>query len=400
MPGSIGTPGSDAVNRVTMLVFEGGRPRSEVEELVVAARKAVVLDNLEKFSALQELDRILLHTTYEDLASMAARTRAEIELVPARGRFHFGEQLAAVVRRHGPDAVLYMGGAAGSLLGADEVAKVARALAAADALVLANNVFSSDIVGFAPADSILRLEDLPPSDNALAMALSTLLPVARMDETVGSTFDVDTPADVMVLGLHPAVGPRARAAIGGLDLEPAYGRLVRARDTLATHLAEIAAIGRVSPGAVLYVNQRLKCRMRAFSEERGMKALGRQDRREVVSLLGCLIEQVGFASFVAALDRVADAAFVDSRVLFHHLGLRLSAKDRFSSDLLHVGEVRNPVASRFTESVRASAIPVVLGGHCLVSGGLRALVDSAVSLQKSGQALELRQDSPSRGRIG
>lgn len=391
------------MSKVTLVMFEGGRPQSEVEELVVAVRKAVVLDNLAKFAGLQELDRILLYTTYEDLASRAARAGAkiEIELVPARGRFHFGEQLAKVVRRHSLKAVLYMGGASGSLLGADEVSRVARALAGADALVVANNVFSSDIVGFTPADAILRLAtDLPPSDNALAMVLSSVLPVARMDETVGATFDVDTPADVMVLGLHPAAGPHARAAVGSLDLEPASGRLLMARDALATHLAEIAIIGRVSPGAVLYVNQHLKCRTRVFSEERGMKALGRQCRRQVVSLLGCLIEQVGFASFVKGLEKVADAAFMDSRVLFHHLGLRLPARDRFSSDLLRPGDVRNHVAREFTGCVLDAEIPVVLGGHCLVSGGLRALVDSAVLRQKSGHDPGLRQDSPLRGRIG
>lgn len=388
---------------VTLVVFEGGRPRSEVEELVVAVRKAVVLDNLAKFACLPELASVLLYTTYEDLASRAARTgtNIEVELVPARGRFHFGEQLAGVVSRHRLEAVLYMGGASGSLLGADEVSKAARALAGAEALVVANNVFSSDIVGFTPADAVVRLAaDLPPSDNALAMVLSNVLPVARMDETVGTTFDVDTPADVIVLGLHPAAGAHVRSTIGALDLEPARGRLLVALDALATHLAEIAIMGRVSPDAVSYINRHLKCRTRVFSEERGMKALGRQHRRQVVSLIGCLVEQVGFASLVKALERVAAAAFVDSRVLFHHLGLRLPTRDRFSSDLLRPGEVRNQVAREFTSCVLDAGIPVVLGGHCLVSGGLRALVDSAVLRQKSGRAPGLRQDSPLRGRIG
>ncbi|MGE5585853.1 MAG: hypothetical protein ACM309_10055 [Bacillota bacterium] len=395
------------MSKVTLVVFEGGRPRSEVEDLVVAVRKAVVLDNLAKLSGLQEFDRVLLYTTYEDLASEAARTGAEtgaridIEIVPARGRFHFGEHLADVVRRHGLETVLYMGGASGSLLGVDEVSEVARTLAVADALVITNNVFSSDIVGFTPADAVLRLApDLPPSDNALAMVLSSILPLTRMDETVGATFDVDTPTDVMVLSLHPGAGPHVRAVAGGCGLEPARGRLVSARDALATHLAEIALIGRVSPGAVLYVNQHLKCRTRVFSEERGMKALGRQQRRQVVSLLGCLVEQVGFAAFIEALERTAGAAFMDSRVLFHHLDLRLAARDRFNSDLLRPEEVRNQTAREFTSRVLDAGIPVVLGGHCLVSGGLRALVDSAVLPQKSGGEPGVRQDSPMGGRIG
>lgn len=384
------------MRKVTLVVFEGGRPLSEAEDLVVSVRKAVVLDNLNKFTGLPELDRVLLYTTYEDLASKAARigTKIEVELVPARGQFRFGEHIVKVVKEHALEAVLYMGGASGSLLAAGEVAAVARGLAAADALVVANNVFSSDIVGFTPAAAVLGLSgDLLASDNALAMSLARVLPVASMDETVGALFDVDTPTDVMVLGLHPDVGPCARAAIGNLDLEPAWGRLLQARDTLSSYLSEIALIGRVNPSAVGYVNRHLKCRTRVFSEERGMKALGRQHRKEVVSLIGCLIEQVGFAAFVTALGKVADAAFMDSRVLFQHLGLMLSARDRFSSDLMRPADIQNRVARDFTRSVLDAAIPVVLGGHCLVSGGLRALVDSAVRRQKTGNGLVLRQDS-------
>ncbi|MGE5594069.1 MAG: hypothetical protein ACM3X3_10380 [Betaproteobacteria bacterium] len=384
------------MRKVTLVVFEGGRPLSEVEDLVVSVRKAVVLDNLSKFTGLPELDRVLLYTTYEDLASRAARigTKIEVELVPARGRFHFGEHIAEVVKKHALEAVLYMGGASGSLLAASEVAAVARGLAATDALVVANNVFSSDIVGFTPAGAVLSLSaDLPVSDNTLAMTLARTLPVAQMDETVGAMFDVDTPADVMVLGLHPDAGPYAQAAISNLDLEPARGRLLKARDALSSYLAEIVLIGRVNPSAVMYVNQRLRCRTRVFSEERGMKALGRQHRGEVVSLIGCLVEQVGFTAFVTALEKVADAAFMDSRVLFHHLGLRLSARDRFSSDLMRPADIKNHVARDFTRSILDAAIPVVLGGHCLVSGGLRALVDSAVHRQKTGNGPVLRQDS-------
>lgn len=375
-----------------MVMFEGGRPGSEVEELVATVRRAVVLDNLERFSGLAEIDRVLLFTTYEDLASQAARYGVQAELMPAHGRFHFGQQLAAIVRQRDLEAVLYLGGASGSLLELREVADMARALAVSSEILVTNNLFSSDIVGFAPASAVSGLPDPPPSDNALAMALS-FLPSRKMDETVGSAFDVDTPADVMVLGSHPRAGPHVRAAIRELRLEPAYDRLMRARDILAVPLSEVGIIGRVSPGAVLYVNANLKCRTRVFSEERGMKALGRQDRREVVSLLGCLVETVGFEGFVRLLNRVADAAFMDSRVLFHHLRLDLPASDRFNSDLLRPERIVNPVAREFARAALTSEIPISLGGHCLVSGGLRALTDSAVSLQKREVGSGSKQDS-------
>lgn len=58
------------MNRVSLVIFEGGMPGSQIEEQVAQVRKAVVLDNLEKFSEVAELDDVFLYTTYEDLAKL------------------------------------------------------------------------------------------------------------------------------------------------------------------------------------------------------------------------------------------------------------------------------------------------------------------------------------------
>lgn len=364
------------MNKVTLVIFEGGKQESDVEELVTAVRKAVVLDNLKKFSILPELDKVLLYTTYEDLAHAAGDyERVEVRVVQAYNEFHFGEALAKVIEAHSLEAVIYMGGASGALMAPCEISSIAKSLATSDELLLANNIFSSDIVGFTPASALLKIADLPVSDNSLAMALSFPQP-CKVPETVGSLFDVDTPADIMALGLHPSTGPNVRAVLGKLDLEPANSRLKEVRRLMGTPLSEICVIGRVSPDAVSYVNERLQCRMRVFSEERGMKALGRESGRRVVSLLGYLAEEVGFGGFVRALEKVADAVLVDTRVLFHHLHLDLPAKDRFNSDLLRPEAIDNPVARHVTTCLLSSEIPIVPGGHSLVSGGLRVLVDS------------------------
>jgi hypothetical protein len=365
------------MNKVSLVIFEGGIPESHVEEQVTAVRKAVVLDNLEKFSKVPELDNIFLYTTYEELAMAATEYGAESQVIPAAREFHFGEALAGVIRTRSLEAVIYMGGASGALMAQSEISALARTLAVSPGAVLANNIFSSDIVGFTPASRLLEVAELPASDNALAMTLC-FLHSRRLPETIGTVFDVDTPADITVLGLHPATGPNVRAVLGKLDLEPADSRLRKARETMGIPLSEICVIGRVSPGAVLYVNERLQCRMRVFSEERGMKALGRESGRRVVSLLGYLAEEVGFGSFVRALEKVADAVLVDTRVLFHHLHLDLPAKDRFNSDLLRPDAIDDPVARKITACLLSSSIPIVPGGHSLVSGGLRVITDSLV----------------------
>ena len=54
-----------------------------------------------------------------------------------------------------------------------------------------------------------------------------------------------------------------------------------------------------------------------------------------------------------------------------------SAADRFYSDLRQPEKISDPWVRRFTEAAIEAPIPVVLGGHSLVSGGLYALVEAA-----------------------
>jgi hypothetical protein len=373
------------MNRVSLVIFEGGMPGSQIEEQVAQVRKAVVLDNLEKFSEVAELDDVFLYTTYEDLAKTASSFGVESQVIPAEQHFHFGEAFAEVIKDRSLEAVIYMGGASGALMTQSELSTFARCLASSSGVMLANNIFSSDIVGFTPASALLDVGELPQTDNALGMALS-FLNHRKLPETVGTLFDVDTPSDLAVLELHPAVGSNVKGVLQKMDLEPASSRLRKVREVMSIPLSEVCLIGRVNPQTVSYVNERLQCRTRVFSEERGMKALGREGSRQIVSLLGYLTEEVGFTGLVRALEKVADAVLMDTRVLFHHFNLDLPAKDRFNSDLLRPDAVDDPVAREFTACLLSSKIPIVPGGHSLVSGGLRVIVDSLVREGERAQA--------------
>jgi predicted alpha/beta hydrolase family esterase len=72
---------------------------------------------------------------------------------------------------------------------------------------------------------------------------------------------------------------------------------------------------------------------------------------------------------------MADAALFDSRVLFAAKGLQPDAADRFASDLFWHEAVRDPWLREFTRAAAAAPIPIILGGHSVVSGGLHALVE-------------------------
>jgi hypothetical protein len=77
------------------------------------------------------------------------------------------------------------------------------------------------------------------------------------------------------------------------------------------------------------------------------------------------------------MAQLGDALVIDTRVLEAHLGIRPSREDRFQSDLLHAEAIEEPFLRRFTEAAAGASVPVLLGGHSLVSGALMALNDQA-----------------------
>lgn len=115
-----------------------------------------------------------------------------------------------------------------------------------------------------------------------------------------------------------------------------------------------------------------------------MRASGREERGKVRSLLGFLVAHVGPRLAVADLAQIAQAAFIDTRVLFNHLHLDIPMRDRFDSDALRWEEVAEPTACEFTRAAAEAAIPFVLGGHSLVSGGLTLLATMVQELRYGG----------------
>jgi len=177
----------------------------------------------------------------------------------------------------------------------------------------------------------------------------------------------------MVLGGGPYGGPRTRQALDDLNLD--YGKLNAAKTILSAEYEDVTLIGRVGAPVIGRLNADLKLRLRVFSEERGMKSLGRIEAKEVISLLGLMLDHTGIDQFFDYLARVARCAFIDSRVLFYHYQLELSDRERFLSDLGFWEELENPWLRKFTRAAVNCKIPVLLGGHSLVAGSLWALCD-------------------------
>ena len=109
-----------------------------------------------------------------------------------------------------------------------------------------------------------------------------------------------------------------------------------------------------------------------------MRADGRIERGEVRSLLGMHMQAVGMERFFQeVLPELGRGAFLDDRVIWAHCGVWPATGDRFHSDLFTPHRIQDPFLRRFTEAALTCPIPVVLGGHTLVSGGLYVLIEAA-----------------------
>jgi hypothetical protein len=300
--------------------------------------------------------------------------------------FHFGDNLLRICKAHNLERVVYVGGGAMPLATSSALADLALAVSGASTCVVSNNLFSADMVAFYPASALERIV-LPTTDNDLAWLLhfKAGLPHATTVKNLATSFDVDTPTDLAVLHLvsggapfAQTVGPNLSAFLDGVPgALPALARNVeRAYAAMATRRAQVFVAGRVSSWTWRRMEINLPSQTRIVSEERGMRASGRETRGEVHSLLGMFADVVGVKGLVQALETSSDVAFLDTRVLFAHMGLSPGRAERFASDALAAQEIADPWIRDLTQAAANASIPIVLGGHSLIAGGVWALSEA------------------------
>jgi len=323
---------------------------------------------------------------------------------PAGEAFHWGRWFTAAarsvlarVRAEGRplDAIGYAG--AGALALADD-ALLEALTSAIPGEVVGNNRFSADafLVGTEPAGphgmeaALAALEDCA-TDNAAIRCLEAAGFTSRdLAGSAWARFDVDTPLDLALLRLAVRLpGTRRPDGLvtaflemaslpGGRGLELPHlqglGAVLRDRE------AQLVVAGRIPSAAWSYLEAESACRLRCFVEERGMRSA-----RDAIprSLLADWTERLGPADLVKELASLGDAVILDSRVI---MAARAGSSDgadwppaeeRFASDFLDAAPVATEWLAELTQAAAESATPFLLGGHALVSDGLRILVDSA-----------------------
>ena len=355
----------------SFVTFVGGWGDTPVERMMSDAHRAMVRDTLEQAASTGAFQQLVV---VADLPDLAGRVSVEPPLSP----FHFGRELRRIAHKYRMEKVFYVGGGALPLLSADRMAEIADQLAQSDDTVISNNPYSGDLIAFTPAAALDDIE-LPAIDNPLPRLLEAEAGLTgnSLPKDVTTLLDVDTPTDLAILSLYPSTGPNLREHLGAVDLDTR--RIEQIARLMTVRESELLVAGRIGSYAWSKLEQETACRTRIISEERGMRTDGREARGSARSVLGLHIERVGPGRFFEHMAQLGEGVILDTRVLFSHLGLNLEPSDRYLSDMMQPDGIENEWLREFTQAAIEAPVPVVLGGHSLVSGGLLAMIDIAWS---------------------
>lgn len=319
-------------------------------------------------------------------------------LTPAEsGAFHWGRWFTAAARAaldaggRRTDAIGYAGGAALALLSDEALDAI---LSPIPGEVVANSRFSADaFVVAGDLDAALGALEACQTDNAAPRRLNEAGFAWRdLGSTPWSRFDVDTTLDLALLRLAtrlPATRPIEAGIRGFLEVARLPGggalevpHLARLGEVIRDRSAELVVAGRV-PGATWQeLETETACRIRGIVEERGMRS-ARAPGDRPRSILAALMARSSPAELIRELERLGDAVVLDSRVLMASVAGSADAsawppeEERFASDFGDVVRIGTPWLLELTEAAAGASVPFLLGGHALVSDGLRLIIAAA-----------------------
>lgn len=361
---------------VTALLMLGDEGPELAAQWVAGGRIAAAADAIALLQSAPDVDRIILATPNRALAEQHPEWEVHWDFDAPDESFHFGRRLAGLLAAYPTPAHLYLGAGSAPLLTTDELTRALNEVRHARApLALANNRLSPDWMAFNCAPAVQARPERLERDNMLGYVLQTEagVEVRGLPASAATRLDIDTPADLLLLSLHPACAENLSAYLRAHPHDAT--RWQAAGRALFTPGGRVALMGRVSSSVWSHVEAHTRAWVRVFSEERGMAASGRQSAGQVRSLIADYLLRLGPRAFFDSLGEMVDAAFFDTRVLLAHQRRWPSAADRYASDLGQSEFIRDDFLRELTQAASAAPIPIVLGGHGVVAGDLYGLVE-------------------------
>jgi len=344
--------------------------------------------------------RLLATSLSHRLGHLGAAVAPLPPSAPAPGEpFHWGRWFTEAARsalataNGSVDTIGYASGGALCLLADDALDSL---LSPIPGEVVANNRFSTDaFVVAGDLERALAALESCETDNAAARRLTDAGFACRdLGAMAWSRFDVDTTLDLALLRLAthlpetdiPTLNGSVRAYLEMARL-PGDGTLEvphldRIGEVMRDQGAELVVAGRIPVSTWQQLETETACRVRALVEERGMRS-AREPDSHPRSILAALMARSSPAELIGELTRLGDAMVLDTRVLMASVARSSDAsewppeEERFASDFGDHARIKTPWLRELTEAAAQARIPILFGGHALVSDGVRLIIAAA-----------------------
>jgi len=350
-------------------IFHAPMGETASEQFVAGGRLAATTDLIHALRSW--VDEILV-VANDNEAALFRTLDVRLISSPLDVPFHFGRALQALAHDYKIEELLYFGSGSGGLLNQSSIESLIEFAEHCQRGALFNNFYSCDFAVVTSASSLLEAR-LPSNDNGLGFALSDAgIPCFSLPRSIETAFDIDTPTDLLLLRASDRGGKSLRRFLEASAL-PSYESVDELCGCLVDRNALVHLFGRINPTVWGQFEQQVACRTTGVIEGRGMRATGASHTYPHHDLL----RGIGPAAFFDRLSEAVDAAILDTRPLLVEAGFLPPASDRFASDLLLDREIVDPDWKAFTRAAANASIPVLLGGHSLVSGGLYLLAEIA-----------------------
>lgn len=372
------------MSNISAVIMVGNKQTTPQEHLVLQAQQATALDLITTLQAV-DVQPIIIATP--DSSWLPPDLDIIYDEDSPEQPFVLGPRLAGIIQKHQLSTVMYFGGGSTPLVDEEIISLLTGMLGRAGHspnmptyMALTNNVHSSDWLALTNAQEAVAqgILDEAVRDNTLAWLLKDsglydVRAITRMRPA--ASFDLDTPADLAIIRQHPGITSGLAETLNQHDDILSTVPVPEILQIATTPQSNLTLIGRVSPQAWQALNKATQCWIRVFAEERGMVASGRLIRDEVQSMLGEMLRTTGPEQFFATLANMTEAAIIDSRPLMASQGQWPDNADRFASDLYQIDKIKNDWLREFTIAAYEAPIPILLGGHSVVAGGLFTLVE-------------------------
>ncbi|MBG93121.1 MAG: hypothetical protein CL792_03985 [Chloroflexi bacterium] len=367
--------------RTALIVMLGGFAFDNIEGELRRSLEASACDLLNLSLEADCFDYIALAT--DRLIEQSLPEGIVLSLDRPGKKFQFGERLYELLQQSECEQFVYIGAGSAPLISADDLIILKEKINSEQLICITNNYFSADFFALNSSDVFTQLSQYPSTDNEVPRALKEELNVyiEELPRNTITQFNIDSPLDLVTLNCAAAGGPLLRRSIAKWDNDSNF--LSDAAKMLNDSSKQIFVSGRVGSYTWQYLERQTACRVRMLSEERGMGAAGADGSLRARSLLGQVIESVGANKcFTEWIPVLCDAAFIDIRPVLAHLKWSTSVEDRFNADLLRPHKIQHSGLKDLVIAAKNSSVPVIIGGHSLVSGDLMLLNDWVWSIEE------------------